>query len=167
MGRMIGKGGVERYDATRNGFAARLRRKLREIEPILAPMVHLDIFEGDMDELSSPIEQAYDVLAAGGRGGLHEQGSEFHVGATKLLHFLNPEMFMIVDRNTAQAIRDTFGVPYKKTTQPGYSGKYYVQSLTAAMNLMVENGADRFRSLEPGTPVMRIFDKIAFAHSLE
>ena len=165
MGRMMGEGIIQRYDTTANGFAARLHKKLREVESILAPFIHLDIFVGNMDELSSAIKDAYEKLSAGGQDGLHEQGNEFHVGATKLLHFLNPEMFMIVDRNTARAIRDAFAVPYKNSTQPGYSGKYYVQSLNATKKMMVGYGAERFRSLEPGTPVMRIFDKIAFAHS--
>lgn len=165
MGRMMGEGVIQRYDTTANGFAARLHKKLREVEPIFVPLINVDIFAGNMDELSSTIKDAYKKLAAGGQGGLHEQGNEFHVGATKLLHFLNPEMFIIVDRNTSRAIRDAFAVPYKNTTQPGYSEKYYVQSLKAVKKMMVEYGTDRFRSLEPGTPAMRIFDKIAFAHS--
>jgi hypothetical protein len=165
MGRMMGEGIIKRYDMTANGFAARLHKKLREVEPIFVPLINVDISAGNMDELSSTIKDIYKKLAAGGQGGLHEQGNEFHVGATKLLHFLNPEMFMIVDRNTSRAIRDAFGVPYKNTTQPGYSEKYYVQSLNAVKKMIVEYGTERFRSLEPGTPVMRVFDKIAFAHS--
>ena len=138
MGRMMGEGIIQKYDKTANGFAARLHKKLQGVEPILAPIIHLDIFAGDIDELSSTIKDAYDKLAAGGKGGLHEQGNEFHVGATKLLHFLNPEMFMIVGRNTARTIRDAFGIPYRNTTQPGYSGNYYVQSLNEVKKMMVE-----------------------------
>ncbi len=164
MGRIMGKGIIQRYDTTANGFAARLHEKLREVEPLLGSIIHLDILAANSNELSSMIIDAYEKLSAGGQGGLHKQGKKCHVGATKLLHFLNPEMFMIVDRNTARAIRTTFGVPYTNTTQPGYSGKYYVQSLNAVKKMVAEYGAERFRSLEPGTPVMRIFDKIAFAH---
>jgi hypothetical protein len=72
MGRMMGKGIIRRYDATANGFAARLHKRLREVEPSLAPIIHLDIFEANMDELSSTIIDAYKKLAAGGQGGLHE-----------------------------------------------------------------------------------------------
>lgn len=164
MGRMMGEGIVQKYDPKADGFATRLHAKLQQVESKLAPVIHTGMLGSKLKEVSSPIREAYDILAAGGQDGLHTQGKDFHVGATKLLHFLNPEMFLIIDRNSALALREV-GIPYTNTTQPGYSSERYVQSLTAAKDMIEEYGAKQFRSLEDGTPLMRVFDKIAYAHS--
>lgn len=43
-----------------------------------------------------------------------------------------------------------------------YSARLYVDSMAAIKNLIIEYGVDRFHSLENGTPLMRIVDKIMF-----
>jgi len=165
MGRMMGAGARQKYDVAINGFAKKLHDKLQQIKPLLEPMISSSIFNANIDKISNNISQAYEILANGGQDGLNAQGNDFHVGATKLLHFINPELFMIIDSNTAAALRNNFKSPYKNTAQPGYSSAKYIQSLTAIKTVLVDYGEKQFRSLEPATPSMRIFDKIAFAHN--
>jgi hypothetical protein len=166
MGRMLGKGLTQRYDITAGGFATRLHQKLTQVRPYLEPIIRDSLFEIDLVRHSTAIVKGYNGLASGGGDGLSDRGSEFHVGATKILHFLNPELFMIIDRNAARVLRAECGVSYKDTTQPGYSGDLYVCSLATTKDLILSYGVERFRSLEPGMPIMRIFDKIAFAHNV-
>ncbi len=165
MGRMMGSGPANRYDVTAGGFAARLRKKLTQVEPYLQPIIHHTLFEVDITGHSDDIIEAYNVLAMGGEGGLHEKKKSFHVGATKILHFLNPELFIIVDSKVANVLKNMCGIPYRVSTQPGYSGELYVRSLSEVRKRTSDYGAKRFRSLEPDTPLMRVFDKLVFAYS--
>ncbi len=165
MGRMMGSGPESRYDAAAEGFAKRLRKKLHGIRPALDPLMQRSLVELDIADHREPIVRAYETLASRGEGRLSEEDKEFHVGATKILHFLNPELFMIVDGNTAATLRTTCGIAFKNSTQPGYSGEFYLESLCVARDLILKYGAERFRSLEWGMPLLRIFDKIAFAYS--
>ena len=160
----MGSGLVLKYDVSAGGFAARLDGKLAQVRPLLDPLIHHDLFQIDLGAHSRDIVRAYNVLAADGEGGLHEQGKSFHVGATKILHFLNPELFMIVDANAAQALKVEMGIPYRSGTQPGYSGERYVEAMTEVKRWIGDHGIERFRSLEPGTPALRIFDKLAFTY---
>jgi hypothetical protein len=162
MERMMGKGLVRKYDFTAGGFASRLHSKLSKSRRFLEPIIYKSLIELNLDEHSESIVNAYKLLADGGTEGLHEQGDDFHVGATKILHFMNPELFMIIDRNTAKALKEECNIPFRNTTQPGYTAELYVRSLKSAKSLIIEYGEERFRALEPGTPLMRIFDKIAF-----
>ena len=165
MERMMGKGAEQRYDASVAGFAARLHSKLLQIRPHLEAGVKLSLAELKVEQHAPAIAAAYRALAAGGEAGLNSKGNRFHVGATKILHFLNPESFAIIDANTAKTHRRVCGVPYIDTTLPGYSSSLYIRSLSAIKDLIATYGLDRFRSLEHGTPTLRIFDKIAFAHA--
>jgi len=164
LGRTMGSGLVVKYDAAAGGFAARLDAKLTQVGPFLSPLIHQDLFQVDLGAHSRDIVRAYNVLATDGAGGLHEQGKAFHVGATKILHFLNPELFMIVDANAARALKAGLGIPYRSGTQPGYSGERYVRALSEIKKRIREYGIERFRSLEPGTPTLRIFDKLTFVY---
>jgi hypothetical protein len=133
------------------------------VRPSLEPIIGQSLCEVDISAQSKRIVTAYDQLAIGGADGLHETHKEFHVGATKILHFLNPELFMIIDSNVARVLRAVFGIPYRASTQPGYSGKRYVRSLLEVKKGILAYGVGRFAALEPGTPIMRVFDKIAFS----
>lgn len=165
MGRMMGSGLPNRYDPDAGGFARRLHQKLGQVQPLLDIIIHRTLFEIDLPQHANAVNQAYTILARGGEERFTERDAEFHVGATKILHFLNPELFLIVDRNAAQALNATCGIPYRSGSQPGYSGDLYVRSLAAVKAQITDYGIERFYALEQGTPAMRIFDKIAFAYS--
>lgn len=113
----------------------------------------------DLMVIGPIIKSAYDRLAL--RSTLHPT-KESHVGATKTLHWLFPELFIILDRNVARAFRTHFGVRLRNSTQPGYSFDKYFLCLVEAQKEIQIFGVEEFRRLEPGTPEARIFDKIAF-----
>jgi len=48
------------------------------------------------------ITDAYGCLAASGEGALHgDQAKQFNVGATKILHWIAPALFIMLDRKVA------------------------------------------------------------------
>lgn len=155
---------VEIYDFESNGFASRLNSKLLSIKPLLLPLMNLDLLQVDLMQNRSNIVKAYDDLSAKGPGALHnDKTKSFHVGATKILHFLNPSLFVIVDSNAARAFRLAHDIPFKDGTQPGYSADRYMECMKYARCDISEYGLETFQALEPHTPITRIYDKLTFA----
>ncbi len=108
--------GSNKYDFDR-GFASRLDSKLRETKQLLEPLMKLSLAQIALQEHCDAMMTSCDTLAARGSGGLHEdQTKAFHVGATKILHFLNPHLFIIVDRHAARAFRMFGNIPFRNTT---------------------------------------------------
>jgi len=164
MGRQMGKGTKCKYDPAGNGFATRLKCKLNEIGDLLSPIINENILTIDLSKNAETIKKAYDELAQN-QSDLHSSSKSFHVGATKILHFLAPNLFPIVDSNAARVFRDEFHIGYKSTTQPGYCSERYFEVMERARNTIRSYGEDDFRALEPGTPIMRVLDKMVFAHA--
>lgn len=160
MGRWMGK---EPYDLDDNGFAARLQRKLRQLEPMLEPLLRLGLPETDLEKHSHAIEEAYELLSEKGAEALHSTpASRFHVGATKILHFLNPNLFIIIDSNASRAFKCAHGVRFSNTTQPGYSAERYFECMQHAKHDIAAYGSRKFQALDPDTPITRIYDKLTF-----
>jgi len=163
MGRMMGSGLSKKYDPKQNGFASKLDLKMKAVQFDIEPLSTIPIANVKIDEVSQSIKKSYLILSNKGKGGLHSGGKHFHVGATKILHFINPYLFPIVDSNAAKALRTLFGLPYKNSTQPGYSADLYVKSIIVIKEALSEYDFHKFQSLEQETPIMRIFDKLTFA----
>lgn len=163
VGRSMGQGWEQKYDPDRGGFACRLRKKLEVLRPLLEPLTVVDIFGLHGHALSHNVPAIYDELSTRAPDGLSSRGDSFHVGATKVLHFINPGLFPIVDSYTARVMRRYFGIPYRNTTQPGYSGQRYSEVISGTRDALLRYGEEKFRLLEAGTPALRVFDKIAFA----
>jgi len=101
MGRMIG---AEKYVFEESGFASRFNSKLEKIRSLLKPLMKLSLAHIDLMGRCEAIMRVYETLSAKGTGALHENQTKcFHVGATKIFHFLNPELFIIVDSNAARS----------------------------------------------------------------
>ncbi len=164
MGRQMGKGTNYKYNPGMNGFAARLKEKLGTIRPLLVSVIHEDLLTLRIEHYREDVKKAYDELAQQSYA-LHASGKSFHVGATKLLHFMAPDLFPIVDSYATRVFRAEFHIGYKATTLPGYSSDRYVKVMGHARNVIEAYGKNEFKALEPGTPLMRIFDKIVFAHA--
>lgn len=164
MGRMMGKGLEQKFDVHKKGFASKLLEKMDAIKPYINPLVDKTIVDFEVDNDSESIRNGYDILSKGGREGLHNKGNNFHVGATKILHFINPHFFPIIDSNAAKTFRELYNFPYRKSTQPGYSGDRYLRSMMKIKEVILNYGLEKFRTLEPGTPTLRIFDKLTFAY---
>jgi len=163
LGRMMGKGDESRYDPDRNGFAKILMNKLHEIRQHIQHLTHLSLADIDVVKEHNNIATAYRHLSSGGHNSLHQKGKEFHVGATKIMHFINPALFIIVDSNSARALNLAHNVEYRNTTQPGYSDTKYIESLRQVQVDIKTFGVTEFCSLEIGTPMARIYDKLSFA----
>jgi len=162
MGRMMGEGTRGKYDVNQGEFAARLLRKLQAISQHIGEISAVSILNCDIDTLTARIQAAYQILSEGGSNSLSATEKEFHVGATKIMHFINPNLFLIIDSNAARAFHREHSIPYKNTTQPGYTAALYTQCIKEARQEIIDYGSDNFQALEPATPVMRIFDKLSF-----
>jgi len=159
----MGSGQETKYDIKAGGFASRLHTKLQQVRPLLEPLINLNLMELNIQEHSAPITKIYNALSSKGDGALHENpDKEFNVGATKVLHFLNPNFFIIIDNNASRAYRMSHNVRFRNTTQPGYSAKLYVQCMECVKKDILNYGLEQFKALEQGIPVTRIYDKLTF-----
>jgi len=162
MGRMLG------YSHDNGNFVVRLRAKLQKIKPLLEPLLAINLLSIDLQGHSGEIRQGYEALSSSGPGALHQnQAKSFYVGASKVLHFLNPELFIMVDSNAARAFKAAHNIPFKNTTQPGYSAERYVECMKLAKTDITDYGSDKFQALEPNTPITRIYDKLTFVTGSE
>ncbi len=163
LGRMMGDSPEKRYALQANGFAGNLYGKLQHIRTSIGHLTNVGLCNANLPSEKANIVVAYDELASGGKNSLHQKGKQFHVGATKILHFINPELFVIIDRNTARAFRASHGISYQDSTQPGYSAEKYFNCLEYAKTDMINFGVKEFCSLEKGSPIARIYDKLSYA----
>lgn len=125
-------------------------------------MFEKTIVEIDIEKESRSIIDAYEALESKGPNGLNQKDSKFSVGATKILHFLNPELFIIIDSNAARAFKEYHNVNFRNTSQPGYSYEKYIECLKYAKQDILDFGATTFQALEKKTPLARIYDKLTF-----
>lgn len=164
LGRMMGKGAENRYDLHVGGFACKLHNKLQAIKPRIKHLTNVRLCDADLPAEETNIMAAYDELSSGGEVSLNQKGEdEFHVGATKILHFINPELFLMIDSNAARAFRVSYNMNYRNSTQPGYSAEKYVRCLAYAKTDIIAFGISDFCSIEMGLPMARIYDKLSFA----
>jgi hypothetical protein len=161
MGRTMGAG--DKYEANGAGFRASLRSKLRGVRERLQDVPLACLRQIELASFDNAIKEAYGCLAASGEGALHgNPEKQFHVGATKILHWIAPALFIIMDRNVASALQAHHAVGFAKGTLPGYTAERYFSCLLHAQTEIEAYGYERFRRLEPATPLARVFDKVAF-----
>ncbi len=164
IGRMMGEGSEQKYDILKDGFATKLFSKLQRLKDFIGHLADSSILDIDINKETDSIKQAYDILSGKGKDGLHSNiEKSFHVGATKILHFLNPKFFIIVDSNAARAFRECHHVPFKNTAQPGYTAELYVKCMRHVQEDIKDFGSDNFQKLEIDCPLPRIYDKLTFA----
>lgn len=165
MGRMMGD---KPYEFEGNSYASRLNRKLQNVGSALKPLLNIGLTEADLQSYHGVILEAYTILSAKGNGALHvDKTKSFHVGSTKVLHFLNPKLFIIVDSNASRAFQVAHNVPFRKTAQPGYSAERYIECMEYARNDILSYGLEQFQALEPSVPIARIYDKLTFVTGYE
>lgn len=160
MGRMMGRV-EEAYDFASTGFGSRLMLKLHKIRPNLEQLMSLSIAEVNLQAYEQEILRAYCELSDAGEEALNQSNlkggnARFHVGTTKILHFLNPSLFIIVDSYAAKAFHKAHGV------SAGYSHRKYLERMKLAQWDIRGYGVSRFQELEPDTPITRIYDKLTF-----
>jgi hypothetical protein len=162
MTRMMGKDPIGRYDTNAGGFAAYLEKKLNSIKPMISHLVNIDLKVLDLIKDGPMIAEAYEQLAAEGEHSLNHRSGRFPVGASKILHFLNPNAFIIIDSNASRAFRLAHKISFRGSTLPGYNGKKYSECMGYAQVDISNYGYKAFCELESGTPICRIYDKLTF-----
>ena len=162
MGRMMGSTATSRYDTESEGFAQHLVQKLSAIKPYIGHLMNLHLHSLSLGAEQENIKIAYSLLSAGGKDGLNQKQGEFHVGATKILHFMNPRLFIIVDSNAARAFKLSHHVQFRNTSQPGYSSDLYIECMEHARRDILDFGVEEFRALDTDVPIARIYDKLTF-----
>jgi len=145
-------------------FPTRLRSAMQAVRrrPLIGVFRECRLSSVDLTAYVSEIESVYECLA---HAGILHPVKQSHVATTKILHWLFPDLFLMLDSRVARVFRDVFGVKFVKSTQPGYSTEKYVQCLQLAQSDIRSFGAERFRALEASMPEARIFDKIAWART--
>jgi len=161
MERTMGAG--DKYETSGTGFRARLRAKMRGVRERLEGVPLVCLHQIELASFHDRITEAYNCLAASGEGALHgDQVKRFHVGATKILHWIAPALFIMLDRNVALAFRKHHRVEFANSTQPRYTAEKYFSCLKHARDEIQAHGYESFRRLEPDTPLARLFDKVAW-----
>jgi hypothetical protein len=116
-------------------FGLRLKTKLNNIRYLLEEIMNFGLVQIDLQTNRNRITEAYEHLAANEEGALHqEQNDHFYVGASKILHFLNPNLFIIIDSNASRAYKLAHGVNFVNSSQPGYSPEKYKECMECAKN---------------------------------
>jgi hypothetical protein len=162
MRRMMGPDANRMCDRKAGGFATFLEKKVNAIKPYISHLANLRLDDISPRSEEDNIMQAYAILCSAGEDGLNRRGGAFHVGATKILHFINPEAFIIVDSNAARAFKLSHHVRFRNTTQPGYSSDKYIDCMEHAKRDILNFGVTEFCSLDKGVPMARIYDKLTF-----
>jgi len=162
MGRTMGR--EDRYSLNM-GFARRLHDCLVRLRSDLQELLEGGTLPAaNLPGLRRAIGRIYDSLSA--RGTLSTKS--FHVGATKILHWLFPDLCIMLDQNVARAFSASGLIDFKGTTQPGYCSQKYFECIQMAQEEVRCFGLARFVSLdEAETPIARIFDKVAFVTGLQ
>lgn len=158
MGRMMGEKREKVYEFEDDHFAARLERKLSKVRADLEPLMNLNLADRNLDlgQHEQAIRKAYEELSRKGDDSLDMKHRHFHVGATKVMHFLNPELFIIIDSNAIIAFRKAHSI------KSGHPSQEYFQCMTSARLDILTYGVEEFRALDPDTPITRVYDKLTF-----
>lgn len=135
----------------------RLRRALARCAPLLRSLLSARISPPFVRSHITTLIRLFDQLSGSGRV---VPGERFVVGATKALHFLNPELFLIVDKNVAEKLHQHTPLLPKSATN--YRGFDYVVALKIVASATRAYGVARLRNLQAGQPALRIVDKILF-----
>lgn len=160
MQRQMGRGLKQKYDKNENGFATRLGNVITRNRTIFFELESQSIDTIDLRQHKKSISTLYDNFAL--KGNLDNQDHAFDVGATKILHFIHPSLFPIIDSNSAGVLRDEFDIDYNNTGSPGYSYQRYINSMKEIQCFVNRHGKESLQSLDPVSPITRIFDKLAF-----
>lgn len=146
-------------------FVDRLRTKLQseQIRNILVRFREVSITLPNINNYKSDVEELYNSFSSHNYG-LSSDGTMFCVGATKVMHCLFPEFFIMLDRRVAKTIRritPNFGSNYNNLVS-------YWQAMMICRNELEawqEENGDLHNLLNldnDPTTLTRIFDKCAY-----
>ncbi len=142
-------------------FVNKLMQKLsrNETKKILARLRDVTILSTNLEDYGSDAEELYECLS-NCENGLSADGTYFCVGATKVMHCLFPELFVMLDRNVGKtALKQSSGqynnfASYWKIMRKCKGELVEWQELYGSTKSLLK------LDLEP-TTLTRIFDKCA------
>lgn len=164
MGRQIGR-------RKEGMFLEKLSNKLNldESKTILKKLRNLRIESNGWKDVKDDIQKLYNELSKGGSDSFDAKGKRFGVGASKIMNFLFPELFVMVDSNVANTLNQ-FG--YIKIPRKGYTYYFSFEFYWEIMEICrkeLEEYQKRHGNLQrlldmddKPTTLTRIFDKCAF-----
>ncbi len=160
------RGGMMEVNKEGSSFTERLNRKLRrdDIRVILRKLRDVHILSPGLHQYEPDARHLYECLSAPGEEGLAKENKSFCVGATKIMHCLFPELFVMLDKEMAKALyhngyRDRKGKYNNFTT-------YWKEAMQACHDELeawreIYGSTDSLLELdgERPTTLVRIFDK--------
>lgn len=168
--------GLRKFEMARFGkmdkkFGNRLKSKLQRqgTKEALKKFRNLRIESQEWQEYKDDMRKLYDTLSAGGSDGLSADGNRFDVGATKIMNFLFPELFVMVDKNVTKTLTEQglIRIPRKGGTYD-YSFKSYWQIMQICYRELEQylrlygDIQNLLESDKKPTTLTRIFDKCTF-----
>ena len=152
-------------------FGGKLKSKLErnDIKEVLKEFRNLRIESQEWQRYRDDVKKLYDTLSAEGSDGLSADGKRFDVGATKIMNFLFPELFVMVDKNVAKTL---ISLGVIKIPRKGGTYNFSFESYWQIMHICHEELQER-RKLHGNiqslleldgkpTTLTRIFDKCTF-----
>lgn len=148
------------YGQMGDRFGDRVRKKLSNYDSkvLLKKFRALSILSPEIKGLESDTEDFYNILSAKEDNCLDARGYGFSVGATKIMNFLFPELFVIVDKWVKKGLRKTGPLNFRK----------YWSVMTLCQDQLNEwqTSHGDLKNLikldQQPTTLTRIFDKCAF-----
>jgi len=142
-------------------FIKKLESKLEsdKIRRILARLRDVSIVSPNLEDYKSDAEKLYEPLS-NCENGLSVDRTGFYVGATKVMHCLFPELFVMLDQNVAKTVLNLRPPQYYNFTQ-------YWKAMNKCRNELMEwqklyGNTDSLLELDlKPTTLTRIFDKCA------
>jgi len=167
--------GLKRFEMARFGkmdskFRDRLKNKLQrsDIKAILVKFKNLRIESQDWQKYRDDVKKLYDTLSAGGNDGLSADGNRFDVGATKIMNFLFPELFVMVDKKVAKTLTELELIRFSRKggTYCFCFEKYWkiIKICYAELEQYKKQGdiSDLLKLDKEPTTLTRMFDKCVF-----
>jgi len=98
------------------GFSKKLKKKLEnnEIRAVLNKFRNVRIDSPNLNEFKLDAKKLFKTLSSSGENGLSARQDSFEVGATKIMNFLFPELFVMVDRYVKKALHKSGSLPFRK-----------------------------------------------------
>lgn len=145
---------------TTEGFVSKLANILRnnETKGILARLREVTIIAPNLQQYKPDAKRLYESLSKSEHG-LSADGTHFCVGATKVMHCLFPELFVMLDQNVGKA------VGYRPGQHNNFESYWNVMDICRKELKEwqeIHNDTDSLLQLDtPPTTLPRIFDKCA------
>jgi hypothetical protein len=120
---------MKRY--LRIGFEDTLSERLGSLSSVLRELREekLQTISLGSSQMTDYVKTLYDELAKSGPDSFDFMKRRFDVGATKVMNFLLPELFIIVDSNVAEVLKKYYSLPYEDGALKGYSSEKYSRAM--------------------------------------